>query len=233
MEDRDVALQRRVGSDLVTFLAVYDGHGGAQVADHAAAALHERVFAALERGEAPEDALRTAYADIDETLADAEHTGSTASTVAIVDRRVFAAWVGDSQLVAGAGGAIRFISAAHRLDDASEHARVVAAGAEIDGVYVMRGEYGVMVTRALGDTWLRPAGVVATPSTAAIDLDSLAAPFVAIASDGLWDVLSVDDVAQCFAAHGGEPGFDYARALVDRALAAGTRDNVTVVTATW
>jgi len=233
MEDRDVALQRLVGADLVTFLAVYDGHGGAHVADRAATHLHERVFPALERGGTPEDALRGAYADVDRGLADAEHVGSTAATVAIVDRRVVAAWVGDSQIIAGADGAVRFVSPAHRLDDAAEHARVVAAGAEIDRVYVMRGQYGVMVTRALGDTWLRPVGVVATPSTATIDLNLLPTPFVAIASDGLWDVLSADEVAHVFVTHGAERGFDYARALVDRALAAGTRDNVTVVTATW
>jgi serine/threonine protein phosphatase PrpC len=153
--------------------------------------------------------------------------------VAIVERRLVAAWVGDSQLVAGDDGAIRFVSAAHRLDDAGEHARVVAAGAEIDRVYVMRGDYGVMVTRALGDRWFRPVGVLATPTIATVDLDSLAAPFVAVASDGLWDVVSPDDVAGCFAAHGAERGFDYARALVELALTAGTRDNVTVVTATW
>ena len=58
------------------------------------------------------------------------------------------------------------VSAQARLD---KIVVLIAANmvAEVCSVYVMRGEYGVMVTRALGDTWLRPVGVVPTPSTAA------------------------------------------------------------------
>lgn len=233
MEDRDVVLQRQVGPDTLTFLAVYDGHGGAEVAEAAAAQLHTRFFAALQGGVAAEDAFQRAYADLDHGLAGHVHTGTTASTVVVMRERLVAAWVGDSQLTVGARGRARFVSRAHRLQNSDERARVVASGASIDGVYVMREDYGVMVTRALGDTWFRPVGVIATPALATIDLDSDATPFVAVATDGLWDVLSADDVARCFAAHAGEAGFDYARALVDAALNAGTRDNVTVVTATW
>jgi serine/threonine protein phosphatase PrpC len=233
MEDRDVAVQRHVGADAITFLAVYDGHGGAAVADAAATELHTLVFAALAGGAPMEDAVHRAYAGLDRGLAGHVHTGSTASTVVMLGDRLVAAWVGDSQVIVGAAGRPRFVSPAHRLDDPAERARVVASGAAIDGVYLMRDDYGVMVTRALGDTWFRPVGVIATPALATLDLDAQSAPFVAVATDGLWDVLSADDVARCFAEHAGEAGFDYARALVDAALAAGTRDNVTVVTATW
>ena len=52
-----------------------------------------------------------------------------------------------------------------------------------------------MMTRSLGDRWFRPVGVIAEPE---IGHHAVGAGDVAVvaATDGLWDVLGLDDTAR-------------------------------------
>ena len=231
MEDRAVTVRRTIGDRAVTFLGVYDGHGGSDVADLAADELHGRFFEALTGGAEPVDALRHAYAVTARGARDYMHVGSTACTVCLLGLRLVAAWLGDSQFVVVTRNATRFVAPPHRLDDAGERARVAAAGAEFSGVYVVRGDYGLMMTRALGDRWFEPVGISAEPSVATLDLDPGVPSLVVLASDGLWEVVDPENVAALFDRQANNTGFDYARALANAALVGGSRDNVTVVTA--
>ncbi len=233
MEDRDVVVQREIADRAVCFFGVYDGHGGVEVADLASSRLDRRFFEILADGVAPADALAQAYADVAQATAAYPHTGSTACTATLVDGRLTAAWLGDSQLVIVTPHEVRFVATPHRLDDGGERARIIAAGGQIDEAYVMRGDYGLMVTRAFGDAWFNPIGVTATPSFATVELDAGVAHLIVLGSDGLWDVLRPDTVMELFGARERLDAFDYARTLVDFALEADTRDNVTVVTAEW
>lgn len=231
MEDRAVVLQRTVAGRLVTFLGVYDGHGGSEVADLAAARLHGDFFEALERGAEPAGALAAAYAETAGAASPYIHVGSTACAVSLIGSRLTAGWLGDSQLVVATRDAVRLVTAAHRLDDAAERARVQSAGATFDGVYVMRGDRGLMVTRALGDRWFAPVGVTAAPAFATLDLTGDEPYLLVLGTDGLWDVVDPEEVVALFSRQASNVSFDYARALASAALTAGTGDNVTVVTA--
>jgi protein phosphatase 2C family protein 2/3 len=229
MEDRAIAVERTVHERAVTFLGVYDGHGGSDVAELAAATLHARFFDALGGGAGAAEALQHAYAVTALAAERYPHVGSTACTVSLIASHAAAAWVGDSQLVVTSESTVRFVSTPHRLDDAAERARVADAGAGFGGVYVVRGDHGLMMTRALGDRWFAPVGVVAEPSFASVELPSPA--LVVLATDGLWDVIDPEAVLALFARQRRNPSFDYARALANAALVEGSRDNVTVVTA--
>jgi serine/threonine protein phosphatase PrpC len=229
MEDRAVALTRTVGDRAVTFLGVYDGHGGSEVAELAAARLHERFFDALAAGARESEALARAYTETARAAAPFVHVGSTACTVALDGSRVSAAWLGDSQLVVATPDEVRFIASPHRLDDVSERARVKEAGARFSGVYVMHGDYGLMMTRALGDRWFKAVGVSAEPSFATVELDSPS--LVVLGTDGLWDVVDPEEVVALFGRQARSASFDYARALANAALTGGSHDNVTVVSA--
>lgn len=231
MEDRAVAVERTVAGRAATFLGVYDGHGGSEVADLAAAELHERFFDALARDVEPREALAVAYAATARAAERFAHVGSTACAVALIASRLTAAWLGDSQLVVATREAVRFVAPPHRLEDTRERARVEAQGAGIAGVYLVRGDYGLMMTRALGDRWFAPVGVIAEPSFASLELDGTTPALIVVATDGLWDVLDPDEVVALFGRQASNPAFDYARALANAALAAGTSDNVSVVTA--
>lgn len=229
MEDRHVVVERQAAGRPVTFCAVYDGHGGAAVAALAAERLHEAFFDALDSGRAPREAFLAAYADVAALAGRHAHTGSTACTAAVIGSRLIVAWLGDSQLAVATPGQVRVLTGAHRMADAGERRRVLAAGGAFHGGYLMRGAYGVMVTRALGDAWFHPVGLVATPSVLDVELDATLPALVVLATDGLWDVVPARAIAEVVpGAAGGRT--DHARRLVELALQAGGPDNVTVVT---
>ena len=221
MEDR-WALQPTPGG---LFAAVYDGHGGSRVADRAAADLHLAVWRALRAGLDPADALRQAFGELDAATADAE-CGSTVAALLLTPESVTTAHVGDSRIVRVGQTGAQGLTQDHRIDAAGERTRVLRMGAELDPPYVVRGDRGLMMTRSLGDRWFRPVGVIPEPE---VGRHALASDDVALvaATDGVWDVLSVEDAARVVRrADTAQAGAD---ALIAAALAARAHDNVTAV----
>jgi serine/threonine protein phosphatase PrpC len=221
MEDR-WAVQPTPGG---LFAAVYDGHGGARVADLAAAELHRAVLSALEAGLEATEALLRAFTQL-EQAADELDCGSTVAAFLLASPTLFTAHLGDSRIVrvghVEAGGLTRD----HRIEAADERARVLRMGARLDPPYVMRGGQGLMMTRSLGDRWFRPVGVIAEPE---IRRHTLGADDVALvaATDGVWDVLGVEDAARVV--RRSSTAQAAADGLIEAALAAGTHDNVTAL----
>jgi serine/threonine protein phosphatase PrpC len=114
----------------------------------------------------------------------------------------------------------------HRIEAPDELARVLAMGAQLEPPYVVRGSHGLMMTRSLGDRWFRAVGVISEPE---IGRHAVAADDVAVlaATDGVWDVLGLDDAARVVRT--AATAESAARALVDTALEAGASDNVTAI----
>lgn len=164
---------------MTTFAAVFDGHGGDECSNFLVEALprqirnqmlteRESLRNAIEsargaRGahsENTEDAaselmrkiLKTAYLRTDKefiTPKSAPQSGSTAATVILLGRRLFAANVGDSRVVlCRAGGQCVELTSDHKPSRPDEAARVRAAGGFILHKRVM-GE--LAITRAFGD----------------------------------------------------------------------------------
>jgi serine/threonine protein phosphatase PrpC len=142
---------------------VLDGHGGAAVAERAAAMLPGAVRSRLRARATPRAALVEAIAELDAALR-APDMGTTLTAAVLHGRRLTVAQLGDSRLVLVTRRGSRTLTRDHRVTVAAERRRVLAAGAAIDGTYVVRGEHGLMVTRALGDRWFRPVGVIGTPT---------------------------------------------------------------------
>lgn len=223
MEDRHVVARGAGG----LFGGVYDGHGGAAAAELAAARLHEAFFEALGPGVRPEAAFALAYGDVDGRLR-APRCGTTAATFFLRDGRLTVAHVGDARIVlVGDGGALA-LTRDHRVGDPEERVRVLAAGADIAGPYVVRGDYGLMMTRSLGDRWFRRVGVVPEPEVATRPLRATDR-HVVVASDGLWDELDTAQVGRVVAA--AESPQAAAEALDQLVVAHGGRDNVTILVA--
>ena len=162
-----------------TFAAVFDGHGGDECSNYLVDALprhirnqmltdREALKASIENGRGPrglhaesgEDAtselmrriLKTSYLRADKefiTPKNAPQSGSTAATVVLLGRRLFAANVGDSRVVlARKNGACLELTSDHKPSRPDEAARVRAAGGFILHKRVM-GE--LAITRAFGD----------------------------------------------------------------------------------
>jgi serine/threonine protein phosphatase PrpC len=173
----------------------------------------------------PAEAFRRAFAELDATITD-ETCGTTVAALVVSGAAVTTAHVGDSRVVRVARRTATALTRDHRLDAPDERARVLRMGAELDPPYVVRGSRGLMVTRSLGDRWLRPVGVIAEPEVAhhALGPDDLA---LVAATDGLWDALDLAEAARLVRAARTPPGA--AQALVQAALRSGARDNVTAV----
>mmetsp|Transcript_6473 Transcript_6473/g.15522 ORF Transcript_6473/g.15522 Transcript_6473/m.15522 type:complete len:671 (+) Transcript_6473:586-2598(+) len=164
---------------MTTFAAVFDGHGGAECSNYLVDALprhvrnqmlaeREALRVAIEnsrgaRGthsEQTEDAaselmrriLKTSYLRADKEFISpksAPQSGSTAATVILMGRRLFAANVGDSRVVlCRGGGQCVELTSDHKPSRPDEAARVRAAGGFILHKRVM-GE--LAITRAFGD----------------------------------------------------------------------------------
>jgi serine/threonine protein phosphatase PrpC len=207
------------------FAAVYDGHGGVRVADRAAAELHDAVLRAGQAGLHPAEAFRRAFAELEAMTAD-EECGSTVAALLLSGAAVTTAHVGDSRVVRVGRHEAEALTRDHRLDAGDERARVLRMGARLDPPYVIRGDRGLMMTRSLGDRWFRPVGVIAEPE---VGRHALGADDVALvaATDGLWDVLGIEDAARIV--RRAATGQAAADALIDAALAADASDNVTAL----
>lgn len=273
---------------MTTFAAVFDGHGGDECSNFLVDALpksiRNQMFAerdalrnAIEssrgvRGghsEQNEDAtselmrriLKTAYLRTDKEFISpksAPQSGSTAATVILMGRRLFAANVGDSRVVlCRSGGQCVELTSDHKPSRPDEAARVRAAGGFILHKRVM-GE--LAITRAFGDKSFK-MGIKAMLEEEAEDMNNggvneengkdLTAPlvssepeiasmvlshndeFLLLACDGLFDVFrSQDAIAlarQELIAHRGDPA-EVARILSDQAIRVRrSRDNVSIL----
>lgn len=220
MEDRAVAAEIAAGQLL---LAVFDGHGGALVADRAAARTCEVVATALAGG-GDAGIWPGVFGALD---ADIPDCGSTATIVLIARDRLTAAWVGDSRALLVTAADCHVLTPDHRIGRLDERWRVVAAGAHIDPPYVMHpfSGQGLMVTRTLGDQALREIGIVPVPEVTERRLTGHEVAVV-LASDGLWDC--VDDEEAADAVRSAAPDVAAARLVALVAEREG-RDNVTVL----
>lgn len=220
-----------------TFLAVYDGHGGASAALHAASTLHNSFASALDArmGDAAA-AFTEAYADVDEQLRirRALAVGATAVTAYIdaASRTLVVANAGDSRaVIADSAGNAERLSVDHRACAPSERARVRAAGG-----FVCSGRVNgcLAVSRALGDHCMKSV-VVCTPATNSVPLERRHR-FLILACDGLWDVIDDNEAVTFVSALLDDRTAPVtpspralAAALVRRALEAGSTDNISVI----
>ena len=211
MEDVALVLPSRDGS--TAGVAVFDGHGGPEIAQRGAAELRGRSLASRNAGSAGEVAcqlLRELGASLRSDEA-ADTQGSTATLVIVDEHQLGVAWLGDSDAVLcqqcpsnPAELAVEKLTEAHSPGRDDERQRIEAAGGSVkrltrtldDGndypygptrAYTAEGAGGIAVSRALGDLHLHP--VVSAEPEASVRARDARDLFVLVASDGVWDVL--------------------------------------------
>ncbi|KAG6471236.1 hypothetical protein ZIOFF_072345 [Zingiber officinale] len=234
------------------FFGVYDGHGGARVAQLCRERLHvvlaeEASAVGWPRAEGRwREVMSASFSRVDgeaEATAQAESErtmGSTAVVAVVGTKRIVVANCGDSRAVLCRGGAALPLSFDHKADRPDEMARVEAAGGRVinwEGYRVL----GVLATsRSIGDYYLKPF-VISEPDvtvTERTDKDE----FLILASDGLWDVVSNEAACkiarQCLNgrmarmfpdAVGGSTATEAAALLAQLAVSRESEDNISVV----
>lgn len=267
---------------MTSFAAVFDGHGGDECSNYLVEAIPHHLRQAMlaerenlrnavelsrqsQRQEQAEDPaselmrkiIKAAYLRTDKEFIapkNAPQSGSTAATVILLGRRLFAANVGDSRVVlCRSGGQCIELTSDHKPSRPDEAARVRAAGGFILHKRVM-GE--LAITRAFGDKSFKmgikamleddaealasgdePKDLTAPLVSAEPEIASMILShndeFLLLACDGLFDVFrSQDAIAlarQELIAHRGEPA-EVARILSDQAIRVRrSRDNVSIL----
>ncbi|KAG4912146.1 hypothetical protein AAZX31_19G059300 [Glycine max] len=232
------------------FFAVYDGHGGAQVAEACKERLHrlvaEEVVGSSEshvewdwRG-VMEGCFRKMDSEVAGNAA-VRMVGSTAVVAVVALEEVIVANCGDSRAVLGRGGEAVDLSSDHKPHRPDELMRIEEAGGRVinwNGQRVL----GVLATsRSIGDQYLRPY-VISKPEVTVTQRSSKD-EFLILASDGLWDVMSSEVACQvvrkCFqgqirrvcdgVGNHQNRATDAADLLAEIALAKGSRDNTSVI----
>lgn len=168
---------------------------------------------------------------------DVSMSGTTLSIVFLdkVGKKLYVAHAGDTRAIivksAGRKNESRIVANAltndHNMRDAKEYARIVAAEGDIRRAgqgqkgplrFYCRGtDYpGLAVSRTIGDTISKMYGVTHKPDVAQVSL-SANDLFVVIASDGVWDRLSNEEVAETVHRHGKANAQEAAKEIASRA----------------
>lgn len=217
------------------FFGLYDGHGGRDVATRLQDQLHERlaVELAAEDNASMEERIARAFVMTDMECCEAcsGSMGSTAVVAMALDdgggsRTLYVANVGDSRAVLSHNEKPIRLTKDHKAEDRDEMARIIKSG----GFVIHSRVSGVLaVSRSFGDRDLKQF-VIARPHIRKITLTSPSEyPFLILACDGVWDVLS-DEVALDLVANLSESEQQQAaKLLVREALQRGTTDNISAI----
>ncbi len=149
MEDRHTAIIN--DNSKQAFFAIYDGHGGHQVAEYLQQEFYHFFLSIIQKSPVVEDALKTAFVQYDARLrqkTDIGQAGSTAVVVYLVDNKAYIAWAGDSRAVIVRGNKIVYQTRDHKPikeDNPSEYERCK------ENVWRSRLYGQLAVSRAFGD----------------------------------------------------------------------------------
>ncbi|KAL3137661.1 hypothetical protein ABBQ38_004936 [Trebouxia sp. C0009 RCD-2024] len=215
---------------MVGCFGVFDGHGGPNAADFVRQNLFESLVKNSKFGSDIKTAFVEAFVDTDQKYLQADSganrdDGCTAVTAVLVGQNLVVANVGDSRAVLSKGGQAYPLSEDHKPNRTDERQRIESAG----GVVVWAGTWrvgGVLaVSRAFGDRLLKRY-VVAMPDLQEQQLTSQDDALI-LASDGLWDVLTNQDAAQCIKDI--KDPQRAAKKLTDEAYSRGSNDNISCI----
>jgi len=247
MEDAHTHILTMADDKKAAFFAVYDGHGGSKVATYVSRNLHRTILRRPEYKDGRyEDAIVAGYLECDqkmrteESLKD-EMSGSTAVSALLRGSDLYVGNVGDSRCIACIDGVADPLSVDHKPSDPLEKARIVNAGGFVE---LNRVNGNLALSRAMGDFSFKQNANLSPEDQIVSGCPDVVCrsvsqdwQFVLLACDGIWDVLSNQEVADFVIrriANGLEPEI-ICEELMNRCLATDNNmgglgcDNMTVV----
>ncbi|KAF5270861.1 hypothetical protein FQA39_LY08306 [Lamprigera yunnana] len=226
-----------------SYFAVFDGHAGAKVSAHCAEHLLDAIMQTEEFQEDVKKGIHNGFLELDnkmrtlpEMTSGEDKSGSTAVCAFVSPRLIYVANCGDSRAVLCRGGNPVFTTQDHKPGLPTERDRIIKAGGS---VMIQRVNGSLAVSRALGDYEYKnvvgrgPCEQLVSPEPEIFvrDRDDNSDEFLVLACDGIWDVMSNDDLCQ----------YVHSRLLltndlqevtsqvIDTCLYKGSRDNMSIV----
>ena len=224
MEDCAISINNFNKESFRHLFCIFDGHGGNLSAKLCVQKYHEIFKKCL--SEFPfdyEQALKKSFLLMDKEIENtkAKEVGNTATVVFINNKLLYCANVGDSSCCL-IGKTAEFISVDHKITNKNEIKRIEKEGGQI----IDERLGGILgVTRGLGDFDLKDKGLSAEPNVAKM-LINHNLQYCVLASDGVWDVLSPDEVAKITNYNTIE---NLAKVIVETAIEKGSEDNISCI----
>lgn len=205
MEDAHTHILTMADDKDASYFAVYDGHGGSKVATHVSRNLHRQIVRRPEyKNREYEEAIVQGFLECDdkmrndESLKD-EMSGATAITALLRGTDLYVGNAGDSRCIASVNGQAEALSTDHKPSDPLERERIEKAGGFVE---FNRVNGNLALSRAVGDfafksnQSLKPEDQIVSGSPEVqyriVDKDW---EFILLACDGIWDVLTNQEVA--------------------------------------
>lgn len=245
------------GLEDVSLFCVFDGHGGESMSAAVSKEFVEAVRSGLVKYAAEQGAtgkalittpaafeatLPSAFVNLDRELhrrvvsGTLKESGTTAVCVFVTPTHVICANSGDSRAIMVSKDVVIPLSFDHKPSNAVERTRIYAAG----GVVSMdRVDGDLAVSRAFGDFRYKECAsksweeqkVSVLPDIVVRPRDPTADQFIVVACDGIWDVMTNDEVgsaANALARRGATPDAT-SEFIIDECMRRNSRDNMSAI----
>ena len=225
MEDIGILIPDLTTDYKVSLFGIFDGHGGTDVVKFVKNRLPQLIKIYLNDLFPVKIAFKNAFKKVDEELKyfDSEYIGTTATLILIKDNKIYCANVGDTKAYIIYDKTYKQISNDHKCTNEDERKRITEIGGKIIKNRVM-GQ--LILTRTLGDLYVKQFGVINTPDINVYDINETI-NYIIIASDGVWDVVDLDTITNMGKA--GKNVGEFCKDIVKLAINKGTKDNVSCI----
>ncbi|CAF2616123.1 unnamed protein product [Rotaria sp. Silwood2] len=222
-----------------SYFAIFDGHCGVDTAKNAARFLDKYLLESFNQCQSNIDLhqfhkiIKNTFIHLDKNLMEVvkDHSGSVCIAALISPKSAFLINIGDCRgIIISKDGQILSATKDHKPDVRKEQERIRKAGGHITKPKnsVLRVEDKLAMTRALGDYSLDKNVIPALPDVIEYPRDSSAA-YLIIASDGIWDVMSNEQVASFISQRASNTTLDdIISQLFDYCLQQQSTDNMTI-----
>lgn len=236
MEDFSRIIDRFMNDNNKGLFCLYDGHGGSEPVKYVNDKLPD-IFSKFlfETKNNVEKSLIYSFRKVDDELkllSDCENVGTTACVVFIFKdadiitggrKTIYCANIGDTRCLLVSNSGSKRMSYDHKCTDESEVARIRKVG----GVVFNGRVFGQLaLSRALGDHAMKKYGVICTPHIYK-HIVSEKDKFIVLCSDGVWDVLTDDEVYSLSLKI--KNADEFSSLIVNTALERGSRDNISCI----
>ena len=225
MEDIGIMIPDLTTDYKVSLFGIFDGHGGNDVVKFVKDRLPQLIKNNLNDLCPVESAFKKSFEKVDQELKffDSEYIGTTATIILFKDNKIYCANVGDSKAYILYDKTYKQISSDHKCSVEEEAERIKSCGGKISKNRVM-GQ--LILTRTLGDLYVKQYGVINTPDISVTDINPNL-KYVILASDGVWDVIDLDTLVNMSKA--GKPVGEFCSDIVKLSISKGTKDNVSCI----
>lgn len=223
MEDKSKSIINFNNNPNEIILEIFDGHGGDKVSTYLQSNFSKIYKKYLDETKKNiEKSLSLAFSKLDDDLREVqkiEDQGSTGTIIHIIrdknDRLfVYNGNVGDSRATLISPRKIERLSKEHRASDKEEKKRVLSEGGlifhgRVNGELMLTRSFGdfafkqnakttiIRKTASTGEVGRFRKGVICVPYIAKVEIDqSVDNQFLFMASDGIWDVISEEEIQQ-------------------------------------